>query len=486
MAPIDVLPDDVLLAIFDFCVDQNFLRQYIYEEVTEHVEMWQALVHVCRRWRTIVFGSPLRLDLALVCTAKTPARDTLDVWPPLPLVILSHGYYRTNSDFPIEWVDNIIAVLKRKDRVCQISLMDIPNSRLEELLAAVQEPFPELTHLRLGSSGGPVIPDLFLGGSAPRMHTILLDGILFPGLSKLLLSTTHLVGLHLLNIPHSGYISPETMATILSTLPGLEHLCLEFQSPQSFPDQKSRRPPPLTRSILPVLADFTFKGVSEYLEYFVARIDAPQLNRLYITIVDHIVLHTPQVIQFVNCTPKLKALENGHVIFGDNAAWVKLSPVSPQTSYREGLAVKIPCSGRLDQEVWYLERVITLSLPPLSALEDLYIYKDINSRLDWQDKIENAMWLELLHPFPAVKNVYLCRKFAPRIIPALQELVASGSRATEMLPNLQNIFLEELHSSGFVQEGIREFIAARHVGSHHIGVSRWDNPEQDKISVICS
>ena len=114
MAPIDVLPDDVLLAIFDFCVDQNFLRQYIYEEVTEHVEMWQALVHVCRRWRTIVFGSPLRLDLALVCTAKTPARDTLDVWPPLPLVILSHGYYRTNSDFPIEWGAETLSIHARR------------------------------------------------------------------------------------------------------------------------------------------------------------------------------------------------------------------------------------------------------------------------------------------------------------------------------------------------------------------------------------
>ena len=55
MAPIDALPEDVLLAIFDFCVDQHFLRRYIHEELIEHVEVWQALVHVCRRWRNIVF-----------------------------------------------------------------------------------------------------------------------------------------------------------------------------------------------------------------------------------------------------------------------------------------------------------------------------------------------------------------------------------------------------------------------------------------------
>ena len=64
-------------------------------------------------------------------------------------------------------------------------------------------------------------------------------------------------------------------------------------------------------------------------------------------------------------------------------------------------------------------------------------------------------------------------------MPALQELV--GSRATEVLPNLQNILLEKLQSSGFVQEGIQEFIAARQGTSHPIGISPWDNSKQDKV-----
>jgi len=48
----------------------------------------------------------------------------------------------------------------------------------------------------------------------------------YPGLPKLLSSATHLVTLHLLNIPHSGYISPEAMVTALSTLTRLEKCCL--------------------------------------------------------------------------------------------------------------------------------------------------------------------------------------------------------------------------------------------------------------------
>ena len=267
-------------------------------------------------------------------------------------------------------MDNIIAVLERSDRVCQITLEDIPNSHLEELLAAAQEPFAELTHLRLSSYEGPVIFDSFLGGSGPRLEDIWLHGIPFPGLPKLLLSATHLVDLRLWNIPHSGYISPEAIATTLSTLTRLGSLALGFQSPQSCPDQGSRRPPSLIRSVLPVLTAFTFKGVTDYLEYLVARIDTPQLNRLYITFFNQIIFDTPQFIQFVNRTPTLKVLEKGHVTFVNGAARVKLSSVS--TSRYEGLYVEITCK-ELDWQVSSLEQLCTSSLPPLSALEVLYI-----------------------------------------------------------------------------------------------------------------
>ena len=55
------------------------------------------------------------------------------------------------------------------------------------------------------------------------------------------------------------------------------------------------------------------------------------------------------------------------------------------------------------------------------------------------------MWLELLLRFPTVNKLYLCKEFAPRVMPAVQEFV--GVRTTEVLPTLQNIFLEELQSS---------------------------------------
>ena len=445
---VDMLHDDVLLAIFDFCVE---------------LETWQTLVHVCRRWRSVVFGSPRRLNLRLICSAKTPARDTLDIWPVLPLLI--HANYR----LPIERVDNIVAVLERSSRVHQIALLGVSGSHLE-VLAAMQGPFPELTHLTLRSSGTvPALPDLFLGGSVPRLQILHFRGIPFPGLPNLLLSAPHLFDLSLYDIPHSGYFSPEAMAAALSTLTSLRTLRLEFQSPQSRPDWAGRRPPPSTRFVLPDLTLFWFKGVSEYLDELVARINAPRLESLDITLFNQIVFDAPQVIQFICRTPTMNALEKARFTFGRGAVFVSLSS---KASREQGLKVTIPCT-ELDWQVSSLEQVFNSCLPPLSTLEDLYISEYPIWLPEWQDNIENVLWLELLRPFTGVKNLYLSEEFALRIVPALQELV--GGRTTEVLPTLQNIFVERLEPSGLVQEGIGQLVSMRQVTGHPIVVSRQDD-----------
>jgi hypothetical protein len=427
------------------------------------MEAWQSLIHVCRRWRNVVFGSPNRLNLRLVCTDKTPAKDTLDVWPALPLFIRCYGNYTAES------LENIITVLRRSDRIYQIDLMYIPSSNLKQVLEAMQKPFPLLTHLELSSSDEPVpvFPDSFLGGSAPRLEFLWLNRIPFPGLPELLLSATQLVQLYLVNISHSGYFSPEGMLNALSASTSLVALHLDFQSPQSGPDWASRRPPPLTRTVLPALTNILFKGVSEYLEEIAARIDAPELKYLDITLFNQILFDTPQFVQFISRTPTLKALKKARVAFADGAARINLST---QTSGFGELTVKIQCK-ELDWQISSLEQVCTSCLPSLSMLDDLYIYMDKVGY--WRENVENTLWLELLYPFMAVKNLYLSKQVAPRIVPALQELV--GTRTTEVLPTLQNVFLEGVPSSGPVQEGIGigQFVAARQVTSHPIAISSW-------------
>ena len=312
-----------------------------------------------------------------------------------------------------------------------------------------------------------------MGGSAPRLELLQLHGIPFPGLPRLLLSATHLINLRLENIPHSGYFSPEEMVSALSALTSIGSLKLEFQSPQSHLDWANRRPPSI-RTVLPVLTLLTFKGVTEYLDDLVARIDAPQLDTLYITLFNQIFFDTPHLIQFISHTPKLRVFEEAHLTFGDDTN-INLS--SPTSDYRGSLAVKIPCR-ELDWQVSSLEQICHSCLPRFSTLEGLYICEALYSYPVWQDNIDDTLWLELLNPFSAVKKLYLTEEFARRTAPALGELVGGGT--TQVLPTLENLFLEGFQPSGPDQEGIEKFIAARQFTDHPITISSWSpGPQED-------
>ena len=259
---IGTLSDDVLIDIFGFCWEER------------EIDAWQTLVHVCQRWRYIVFASPRQLDLQLHCTERRPVRKLLDVWPVFPITI---GHCSDETSLT-KGIDNILAALERNDRVCSINLPYVPSSVSERVAAAMQEPFPELTHLSLWSNDGMVtvlaVPKTFLGGCAPRLRSCRVDSLPFPALRKLALSASHLVNLELHKVPHSGYSSPDTLINCLSAMTNLESLSIWFRSP---PD---RSPPHPTCTKFPALTHLDVGGFNEYLEDFISQIDAPRLSHI--------------------------------------------------------------------------------------------------------------------------------------------------------------------------------------------------------------
>ena len=450
---INILPDDVLLEIFDHYV---ILPQGYHQQV----DAWHTLVHVCQRWRYVVFDSPRRLDLQLLCTNKTPVTNMLDIWPALPIVI-STGYPLRASG-----VTNIISALQQHNRVCTIDIDGVPNSLLKEF-AAMQEPFPVPTDLTLSSydENAPVLPDSFLSGS-PRLRSLGLSRIPFPGLPKLLLSTHHLVTLRLWRIPRSGYFSTEAMVTALSTLTSLENLFIGFRSPRSQADRASRRPPPLTRITLPALTKFWFKGDSEYLEDFVSRLEAPLLSYTGITFFNQLIFDTPLLRHFISRTEIIREADRARIVCLTDAVQFSLYP--RDGTDEEGVMLGISCKP-LDWQISSLAQVCSSSFPPLSTLEHLDISTEEgpNSLLEWQDDMEDTQWLELLRPFTSVKDLDLSMDSVPFIAPALQEL--SGERLTEVLPALQNLFLTP-QLSGSVKEAIQKFIATRQLFGYPVTV----------------
>lgn len=443
----DLLSEDVLLEIFDFYVDQA--------RKNDEIEAWHILVHVCQKWRDVVFESPRRLNIGLVCTERRRVRKMLAVWPPLPIIVKQHG--RPTS----QWgADNIVAALEQNGRIREIDLWRVPSSPLEKILAAMKEPFPALTSLDLqcdDDATPATVPDSFMGGSAPSLQHLSLRSIsvTFPGLQKLLLSAAHLVNLSLVKVPLSGYISPEVMVTALSTLTRLEKLWLEFQSPR-FHEHLLGLPPP-TRTVLPSLTEIQFKGISEYLEDLVARIDAPQLRSLGTTFLYQLLFDIPQLTQFVRRTPKFKAHDEAHLTF----SYSNVSLILQQSSgTKTQIALGISCS-KIDWQLLSLVQICASSSPLFSTVEHLRIVTDgISSLPRWEDDIDNGQWLDLLRPFTIVKNLYFSWRIASRIVAALQELIEEIS----VLPALETLL-------GPAQETIGQIVAARQLARHPIAVS---------------
>ncbi|KAI9455743.1 hypothetical protein F5148DRAFT_386959 [Russula earlei] len=453
---INTLSDDVLLEIFDLYVNYLLIQ----------TNGWHTLVHVCQRWRHVVFASPRRLNLRLEYTGKRPMSEMLDVWPILPVVI-SYG-----SDLSTSW-ENVAVALEseHRHRICQINLRNIPTSAWKRLAAAMQKPFPELSHLVFWAKDNTVtpLPDSFLGGYSPLLRLLWLDNCPFPGVPKLLLSSNQLVVLDLFYIPNSGYISPQDLVTALSVLSRLETLRLQFQSPR-YPASRPRRP--LTRSVLPVFTRLAFRGVHEYLEDLLAQIEAPLLTTLYVTFFMDIDFVLPQLHRLISQVESFNSCDRATVRISGHA--IRFT-ISSGTNQPPDLSLKIICS-ELGSQFASLAQVCSSTFPFLSTLVNLDFEDDV-LQSHWKDVTETTPWLELLAPFTAMKDLRLTHQAAPHVCQALEEL--AGERVTEILPALQNIFLEGLGPLGSVPKYIEGFVAARKHSGHPVAV-QGIGPRQDR------
>jgi F-box-like len=458
------LPDNVLLDIFDFY--QVLINKNV---IDEHPWNWEKLVHVCRSWRHIIFDSPVRLNLQLFCTENSPVRELLDVWPPFPLAIRFTDY----EDSLDSTIDNLIAALEHRDRVREIQIrLTMPRVRPpQQIFTAMEEPFPVLRSLSLGWSvllGEKILPDSLLNGSSPCLRRLTLLGISFPSLPQFLLSTSDLTSLNLINIPNSGYISPETMATSLSALPKLECLIINFKStPVPYPERPALVQ---TRLILPALTSIGFQGVSEYFEVLAARFDAPLLVEFVITFFHQLVFDIPETIRFFSHLDSFKPSSLTLTFKAWNCAYISFTPNTTHYSAFPLMSNvwKIACEDSSSQVVSIVE--ICGQIPSFrSAVKSLTIEGDSFANLN-----HPMLWLQLFYSFPSVQSLQIPVKLEPFIASMLERakeepLIASAS---DVFPSLHSLFIVGDKSDETVQGPIQLFIADRQRSGRPIAVSR--------------
>ena len=107
-----------------------------------------------------------------------------DIWlhVKFPIVVSGFNHLMQDSD-----ANKIIAALEHNDHIHRIKLHHSSSSHLQEVLVAMQKPFPALTDLALEfdlefkDRMAPIIPGSFLGGSAPAgLQSLQLKSIRLP------------------------------------------------------------------------------------------------------------------------------------------------------------------------------------------------------------------------------------------------------------------------------------------------------------------
>ena len=439
---IERLSDDIILNIF---------RRYL----DSTPQLWPRLARVCKRWRQI-FTLPAP-NLRLHCTYGTPALKTLDCWPTLPIVVEYGG--SPALDAPArEDEDNIMAALKHSDRVTSISLT--VTSSLLEKLSALEKPFSELEDLVLLSRDSVplTLSSAFLCGS--RLRRLHLTGITSPALLQLLLSSRNLVDLQLHEVLNSSHLPPEALTNALSGMVQLQSLSLHFLS--STPGHHAPPPPSRERVVLQVLSRFNFQGITEYLEDFVARIDAPRLGSIDVTFFNRSNFDLSELREFTHRVGMHKSHCRADILSSKRAISLSLTRPGDPTRLKFQLFRK-----SLSEQLFFIAQVCLQFSAFLLNVEDLHISAKRSSRQD--NGLHSQEWLEPINSFTGVKWLYISGNLSTDIMCSPPD-----GRPESVLSSLCKLYklyiLQPVPRYVPLREAVVSFMTSRRLSGHPIVV----------------
>jgi hypothetical protein len=436
--------NDVLLNIFRHYLDAS-------------PQFWFTLGHVCQSWRQVIFTAPLALHLRLHCTHGKPVLKTLDYWPPLPLVVSYGGFPMHRPPAP-EDEDNIMVALKNPVRVYAISLT-ISNSLLKRF-SAIPGPFSELEELALLSQDNAqlTLPSAFWWGH--RLRTLHSTRIAFPSLPQLLSPSQNLVDLQLHEIPGVGYCSPEAFANALCGMTQLQTLSLYFLS---LPPRRSYLclpPLPGDRVILPALTCFKYRGISKYLDSFIARIDTPRLVDIGITFFNQPTLDSSQLGLFINRIEMQRSPHRADILCSRDT----ISITFTQSGTLTKLGLKISCE-QLDWQLSSICQICDHFSLFLSCVEDLGI--DTTGSPSVPDDMDAEQWVRLILAFRSAKDFRVAGELATDVLRALRP---TDERHQTVLPALRSLHVQEPSMFNFapIWDSVESFVTQRRLSGHPV------------------
>ena len=468
---IHILDDDSLLNVFYFC------RPFLLGE-DEHDDArltggkarwvrgrwWYKLVHVCQRWRNVIFGSSSYLALSLVCTNGTPVANILAHSPPLPLLI---DYSDEYCDFTAEDEEGAILALKQRDRVRRIRLF-VRTMSLRDLIVAIDEEYPILEYLIIGRQIGDLtILEFPKALQAPHLCHLMLIDVTLPIGSLLLTNALGLVTLYLYMVHPSTYFHPNTLLQWLSFMPQLETLTIAFFDAFASPNPDLHRhlthSPYITPVTLPNLRCFKFRGGSTYLEALVHQIATPRLEKLQIVFTKQPTFSVPHLAQFIKTTESLR-FDSAIFVFFEGPADMKLYSRGETETYAISIIVK--CL----RPTWQVSSVAQISnalSQVLSTVDHLALEEVHTPSSEGRSDVDPTELRRLLRSFNNVKTLLIAERLIEHVSRCLQ--LDDGEDPLELLPDLQELAYS---GSGKTGDAFTSFIDARQNAGHPLTLIR--------------
>jgi len=379
--------------------------------------------------------------------------DLLANSPHLPLII----YWGNSGTFDTDDSIKIVRLVldNHRDRVRRITL-HMSKLSLRKVLPSMNGTFPILETLQLYclSENRPrtALPSMF---EAPNLRHLQLSDLTIPPQSSQLLSnvTTRpsIITFSLGEIT----IKPATLIECLASMPHLKVLKIGvlFVIPSERAERRERalsknQPESSSPLALTDLEEFEYQGISDYLEVIAARISAPFLKKLSITLSDTI--HDSKNVD--SSTFKyLSRLINGAAYLAFQFARVRFkdgfSVVMDHDELWTGrgafeLKVNYHAGYRLDANagIGFVAKICRVLVPMPSTVQSLLLEDgDVDS---WAQNPNRQGWLKLLGIFDNVKTLRVAGRFVEELDKALKPDDGSKRSAVpKLLLKLEEIVL---------------------------------------------
>ena len=260
--------------------------------------------------------------------------------------------------------------------------------------------------------------------------------IAIPALPQLLPSSTDLVDLRLHEIPMDGYFPPQVFANGLAGAFQLRSLSIHFLS---FPPRRAFvvLPPPAGHHIvLPVLTSFKYRGISKYLDDFVARIDAPRLGDIDITFFSQPTMDASQLGQFIERIGMTTALSEADVQATAHAISISFKNSKNSTPFQ----LQISCK-QLDWQLSSMAQVCTNFFPFVFGVRRLVFNTNGWSR--GKDDVNGEQWLQLVRSFGGAKTLSIASEFATGLLCSLRPADEGNATDTTILISLCNLRVKQ-------------------------------------------